>query len=88
MRKSKTSTVIMEGLGASMEVCVDSVESSVNAVKGGASRLELCGSLCEGGITPSLGLLRVMKQEVNVPVFVMVQPRGVTLCTISRNLRL
>ena len=59
-----------------MEVCVDSVESSVNGVKGGASRLELCGSLCEGGITPTLGLLRVVKQEVNVPVFVMVRPRG------------
>jgi len=59
-----------------MEVCVDSIESALNAARGGASRLEVCSSLAEGGLTPSTGLLRVITENVTIPCFAMIRPRG------------
>ncbi|KAF7302756.1 Stearoyl-CoA desaturase [Mycena chlorophos] len=60
-----------------IEVCVDSVQSAVNAIAGGATRLELCGNLgVGGGTTPSLGLLKAVQKVADaVPIMAMVRPR-------------
>eukprot|EP00759_Apiculatamorpha_spiralis_P008564 PhF_6_TR15500/c0_g1_i2/m.24124/K06201/cutC; copper homeostasis protein len=41
-----------------VEVCVDSLEGAMEAWKGGAKRLEVCGHLPAGGLTPSVGLVQ------------------------------
>ena len=59
-----------------MEISVESVERAVAAERGGASRIELCGALEVGGVTPSAELMRETRACVWAPIFAMVRPRG------------
>ena len=58
-----------------LEVCVDSVESAVNAKLGDADRIELCGDLVVGGVTPSLALYERVREKVDIPIHVLLRPR-------------
>lgn len=59
-----------------IEICVYSLASALTAKRAGADRIELCGGQAEGGTTPSAGLIKCVRSQVSIPIFVMIRPRG------------
>lgn len=59
-----------------IEICVEGIDGLLAAQAAGADRVELCASLIEGGITPSLGTVRAALDLANIPFHVIVRPRG------------
>jgi copper homeostasis protein len=59
-----------------LEVSVEGVDGLLVAQENGADRVELCASVLEGGITPSIGIVREALRRSRIPVFVIVRPRG------------
>jgi len=63
-----------------IEVCCGSADDVIQAKLAGADRVELNSDLFHGGLTPTIGSLRVAKRETGLPVMTMIRPREGGFC--------
>ncbi|MCX2574463.1 copper homeostasis protein CutC [Pedobacter sandarakinus] len=59
-----------------LEICANGYESAWIAQQGGATRVELCNNLAEGGTTPSYAQISLTKKHLNIEVWPIIRPRG------------
>jgi len=59
-----------------IEICVDTVESAIEAQNAGADRIELCNNLLEGGTTPGFGTICSARNNLTIGLNVIIRPRG------------
>ena len=59
-----------------IEICAYNIQSCIIAEKAGAKRIELCADPLLGGTTPSYGLIEYALEQISIPVFPMIRPRG------------
>jgi len=59
-----------------VEICCQSYEDALICKESGVDQIELNSSLYLGGLTPSLGVYRKIKREIDLDVMVMIRPRG------------
>lgn len=59
-----------------IEIACFNPESARIAFESGADRIELCDGLSEGGTTPDFEVTKQLREKIDIPVFVMIRPRG------------
>ena len=62
--------------GYQLEICSNSPQSALFAAEGGASRIELCQNLENGGTTPSYGQIVQARKLVDIGIHVLIRPRA------------
>ena len=59
-----------------IEVCAESYEYALKAEKAGADRIELCKDLHLDGLTPDYESAKRTIDTLDIPVFILIRPRG------------
>ena len=64
-----------------IEVCCSSLKEVLEAERAGAFRVELCGAIALGGITPSYGVIRsVVEAVTTIKINVLIRVREGGFC--------
>ena len=63
-----------------LEICCATLYDVQMAAKAGADRIELNSAFYLGGLTPTVGTLRLAKENCDLPMIAMVRPRGGGFC--------
>lgn len=63
-------------MNMTIEICCDGFEKALSACEAGADRIELCQELAIGGTTPPHETIRRVVGALNIPVNVLIRPRG------------
>ena len=59
-----------------LEIAANSLASALAAERGGADRVELCSSLADGGVTPSAATIAMAREQLRIPLYVLIRPRA------------
>jgi copper homeostasis protein len=59
-----------------LEICAFTLGSALTAQGKGAHRIELCDNPYEGGTTPSYGLIRSVREKLDIEIYPIIRPRG------------
>jgi copper homeostasis protein len=59
-----------------LEACVENLDQALMAERNNADRIELCGRLDLGGITPPREMIISSVKQLSIPAKIMIRPRG------------
>ena len=63
-----------------IECCLETYNEAVLAEKKGADQIEVCSDLRLDGLTPKFKLIEKIRDNISVPIKVMIRPRGGGFC--------
>lgn len=64
----------------SLEIACFTLASALTAVRAGADRIEFTADYAVGGVTPSVEDFDVLRKATELPIYVLVRPRGGNFC--------
>jgi copper homeostasis protein len=59
-----------------LEIAAFTPEAAIKAQHAGANRIELCDNPHDGGTTPSIGMLELLRRLLDIELFPIIRPRG------------